>query len=252
MRTIRTSIFSAALLMCAAGFMWTSEAEMQDADFWTEAAQSSLAEVALSNVALQRAQSDAVRQFAQQMVTDHTQANEELATAAQSKGVTVPTALTEKRQRDVTELNSLDAAKFDREYMKMMVKDHERAVKLFERQAERGTDADAKEFASKLLPTLQGHLAMARSLYDSVRGGRNGAGSSTNGNASDGNASDGNASNVNRSTNVRRDTNSNMNSNANGNSNANTNMNMNMNSNSNRGINTNTSNSNNGNIMNHR
>src|SRR5687767_9718813 len=103
MRAIRTSICSALVLCCAAAFIWTAEAEMQDKDFWTEAAQISMIEVALSNVAVQKAQSDAVRQFAQQMVTDHTQANQELMTAAQAKGVTIPTALPENRQRDVTD-----------------------------------------------------------------------------------------------------------------------------------------------------
>src|SRR5215203_5291084 len=174
MRAIRTSICSALVLCCAAAFMWTAEAEMQDKNFFAEAAEGSLAEVALGNVALQKAQSEAVKQFAQQMVTDHTQANQELTQLATTKGITIPTALSEKRQREVTNLNAEAAANFDREYMEMMVKDHERDVRLFQRQAERGTDADAKAFAAKMLPTLQGHLTMARSLYDTLRGNRGG------------------------------------------------------------------------------
>ena len=248
MKAIRTSICSALVLCCAAAFMWTAEAEMQDTDFWTEAAQMSMAEVALSNVALQRAQSDAVKQFAQQMVTDHTQANQELAAAAQAKGVTIPTSLPERRQRDVTNLTGEDAANFDREYMEMMVKDHERAVRLFQRQAERGTDADAKAWAAKMLPTLQGHLTMARSLHATVRGSRGG-------NNNRGNSSEGNASNVNRSTNVRQDAdrnpNRNGNANANGNTNTNTNRNRNRNNNTNTGNTNGNTNGNTGN-MNHR
>ena len=265
MRAIWTSVCSTIVLCCTAAFLWTAEAEMQDTDFWTEAAVSSMAEVALSNVALQKAQSDAVKQFAQQMVTDHTQANQELATAAQAKGVTIPSALPEKRQRDVTDLNGELAGDFDREYMKMMVKDHEKAVKLFQRQAERGTDADAKALAAKLLPTLQGHLTAARSLYDTVRG-------SARGNSSNNNSSGTNSSDVNRSTNVRQDDNRNDNggntnrgfsnrrpnvnanaSNANSNRGTNRNTNSNTNSNSNGNSNTNSNsgnanNSNNGNM----
>ena len=262
MRAVWTSICSAIVLCCMAAFLWTAEAEMQDTDFWTEAAVSSMAEVALSNVALQKAQSDAVKQFAQQMVTDHTQANQELTAAAQAKGVTIPTALPERRQRDVTDLNGETADKFDREYMKQMVEDHEKAVKLFQRQAERGTDADAKALAAKLLPTLQGHLTMARSLYDTTRG-------SARGNSSNNNSSGTNSSDVNRSTNVRQDNrNTNTNtgysnrrpnvnanaSNANSNRGTNRNTNSNTNSNSNSNTNSNTGNANNGNTgnMNHR
>ena len=204
MRAVWTSICSAIVLCCMAAFLWTAEAEMQDTDFWTEAAVSSMAEVALSNVALQKAQNDAVKQFAQRMVDDHTKANQELMTAAQAKGVTVPTALPDKRQRDVTDLQGETADKFDREYMKQMVDDHEKAVKLFQRQAERGTDAEAKAFAASKLPVLQEHLTMARSLHDTVRG--TGGGNDR-----------GNSSNVNRSTNVRQDTNRNPNRNDNAN-----------------------------------
>ena len=65
MRAIRTSICSALVLCCAAAFLWTAEAEMQDKDFFAEAAEGSLAEVALGNIALQKAQSEAVKQIAQ-------------------------------------------------------------------------------------------------------------------------------------------------------------------------------------------
>ena len=246
MKAIRTSICSALVLCCAAAFLWTAEAEMQDKDFFAQAAEGSLAEVALGNLALQKAQSEAVKQFAQQMVTDHTQANQELTQLATTKGITVPTALSEKMQREVTELNAEPAASFDREYMELMVKDHEQDVRMFQRQAERGTDADAKAFAAKMLPTLQGHLTMARSIYDTVRGNRGG---SNNG---------GNSSDVNRSTNVRQDTNRNPNRNGNSNGNTmtngntntggntkaggNTNANSNRATNANRGTNTNTRN----------
>lgn len=258
MKAVWTSIGSTIVLCCMAAFLWTAEAEMQNADFWTEAAESSLAEVALSNIALQKAQSDAVKQFAQKMVDDHTKANQELATAAQAKGVTVPTTLSAKRQRDVDDLNTEDAGSFDREYMKMMVKDHEKAVKLFQRQADRGTDADAKALAAKLLPTLQEHLTAARSLYDTVR-------PAARGNSSNNNSSGSNSSNVNRSTNVRQDTNRNpnRNDNVNGNTNANTNTgfsnrrpnvnanaNANANTNGNTNRNTNSNNTNNGNTGN--
>ena len=45
-----------------------------------------------------------------------------------------------------------------------MVKDHEKAVALFQKQAKSGDSPELKEFASKTLPTLQDHLKMARDL----------------------------------------------------------------------------------------
>jgi putative membrane protein len=45
-----------------------------------------------------------------------------------------------------------------------MVKDHEKAVALFSKEAGSGKDAETKDWASKTLPTLQQHLAKAREV----------------------------------------------------------------------------------------
>ena len=57
----------------------------------------------------------------------------------------------------------------DMEFVKTMVKDHEKAVSLFQKQSESGKDADVKAWAAKTLPTLQGHLEMAKSLNDKLK-----------------------------------------------------------------------------------
>jgi len=45
-----------------------------------------------------------------------------------------------------------------------MVKDHEQAVSLFEKESKKGDSDELKQFASTTLPTLQEHLKMARGL----------------------------------------------------------------------------------------
>jgi predicted outer membrane protein len=62
----------------------------EDRKFITDAAHGGMAEVALGRLALERASSDEVKQFAQRMIDDHTRANEELMKLASSKGVTLP------------------------------------------------------------------------------------------------------------------------------------------------------------------
>ena len=137
MRTIWTSIGGTLVLCCLAAFLFTAEADMQNNTFWSEVAQGGMTEVMASTAALQRAQSADVKQFAQQMVTDHTAVNEELKTLAASKSVTLPATPSEKQQSNIAKLNARSAADFDREYMKMMVSDHEKTVKLFQRESER-------------------------------------------------------------------------------------------------------------------
>ena len=98
------------------------------------------------------------------MIDDHSKANTELTQLASSKGVTLPTELDEKHQRNVSKIARLKGADFDRAYSKAMLGDHEADVKEFEKQSTNATDADLKAFAGKTLPTLQEHLQMARAL----------------------------------------------------------------------------------------
>ena len=228
MKRFYTALFTCLALVIASSFLLKTAATVKD-DFWTDAAMDGMTEVALGNLALQRAQNESVKQFAQQMVTDHTAANNELTQIASGKNVTLPAAIDAKHQAMVDKLSKLSGADFDREYMKMMVKDHEKAVKMFQDQSQKGTDADAKAFAAKTLPTLQGHLQMARTVSATV-GVSTGAGNRNSN--SDMNMNSNMNSNMNMNSN--RSTNSNRRSNGNSNSNrSNSNSHSNSNSNSN-------------------
>jgi len=143
----------------------------QDHNFLMDAAMGGMEEVELGRMATTQGASDAVKQFGQRMVDDHSKANQELMSIAQGKGITLPTEMDEKHKKDVTKLSSLTGADFDREYGKMMLSDHRKDVSEFEKQSTRGTDADLKAFASKTLPTLKEHLQMAESLPGAKAGG---------------------------------------------------------------------------------
>jgi putative membrane protein len=141
-----------------------------DRTFVMKAAQGGMAEVELGKVAQERAANDAVKQFAQRMVTDHGKANEELKSVAGGKGVTLPTALDKQHQAHSEKLKRLKGPVFDREYMKHMVDDHKKTVADFEKASKNAKDADVRNFAAKTLPTLQEHLKMAQSTASQVQG----------------------------------------------------------------------------------
>ncbi len=142
-----------------------------DHNFLMEAAMGGLMEVELGRVAAQQGTSEAVKTFGQRMVDDHSKANQELMNLAQGKGITLPTTLDEKHQKELTKMSAMTGAEFDREYTKMMVSDHRKDVSEFEKESTRGTDADLKEFATKTLPTLQEHLKLAEALPGAKAGG---------------------------------------------------------------------------------
>jgi len=136
----------------------------KDQKFLMDAAMGGLMEVELGRWAVQKGTSPEVKQFGQKMVDDHSKVNTELTQLATSKGVTLPTQMDEKHQREVTKITRLNGAEFDRAYSKFMLNDHEKDVKEFEKQSTDATDADLKAFAGKTLPTLQEHLQMVRAL----------------------------------------------------------------------------------------
>ncbi|OUL35846.1 hypothetical protein BV372_09655 [Nostoc sp. T09] len=135
-----------------------------DQQFVTEAAQGGLAEVQLGQLASQRGASNAVKQFGQRMVQDHSQANNQLQQLATQKGMTLPTGIGNEREKVRQQLSKLSGTSFDRQYMNHMVQDRVKDVSLYQRQAQQGQNPDLKAFAAQTLPILQQHLQQARSI----------------------------------------------------------------------------------------
>jgi putative membrane protein len=153
-----------ALLAISAFASLSCSSENTANNFLPKAAQGGMTEVQLGQMAMQRAGSDAVRAFGQTMVTDHTQANNELKQLAARKNITLPTDVSSKQKSMIDKLSKLSGAEFDKEYMQGMVKDHEEDVEDFQEESNKGSDAEVKAFAAKTLPVLQRHLQMARQI----------------------------------------------------------------------------------------
>lgn len=139
-----------------------------DKKFLKDAAIGGLTEVALGKLAVEKGLSNAVKEFGQKMIDDHTKANEEVKQLATAGNVSVPDALDSKHQARLDKLAKLSGAEFDKAYVKAYVKDqlkdHQQDVKEFQEEAQYGSVAEVKNFASKTLPTLQQHLDLAKDL----------------------------------------------------------------------------------------
>jgi putative membrane protein len=122
-------------------------------------------EVAKGKLATQKGSHDAVKQFGQKMVDDHTKAGDELKSIASGKSISLPGDTAKPpMQALLTKLERLEGAAFDRAYVDDQIRDHEKTIALFEREAKSGKDAELKAFAEKTLPTLKEHLSIVRDL----------------------------------------------------------------------------------------
>jgi len=139
--------------------------------FMRTAAMSGIAEVKISQLAQERASSDAVKDFARRMVDDHSKANDMEKHLASDLSFTLPTDMDARHMALYNRLSRLNGAAFDRAYAKAMLVDHENAVSLFTKRANSGRNTDIRSWAATTVPTLRDHLKMAENLYASVVGG---------------------------------------------------------------------------------
>ena len=144
----------------------TTELMMSNSDkaFFEHAASAGMYEIQAGKLAQSNASDPKIKDFASQMVTDHTKVADDLKSLAQSKNVVLPTALSKKDQKMLDALNGKSGTAFDKLYAKQMVASHKEAVSLFDNAAKHSKDTDVKAFASKNLPTLQQHGGMAKDL----------------------------------------------------------------------------------------
>jgi len=135
-----------------------------DAEFAVEAADGGLMEVEVGKLAQNKAVHKEVKDFGAMMVADHTSANNELKSLAQTRNISLPAALSEDKQKKYNELNSKQANEFDRDYISFMVKDHKEDIEAFREQANEGKDTALRNWAASKLPTLEHHLAEAQRI----------------------------------------------------------------------------------------
>jgi len=121
-------------------------------------------EVDMGDLAREKAQRTAVREFGAQMVQDHGRAATELKALALKRGVRVGDTKRGGEEPAVSWLTKVSPAEFDKVYIDTMVKDHQKDVAEFRRMSQELQDPDLRAWAAKTLPTLEEHLRKVTAL----------------------------------------------------------------------------------------
>jgi putative membrane protein len=138
-----------------------AELSAKDKAFMKEAAQGGMMEVEMGKMAQQKGKSDEVKKIGSRMVADHTKANNELMAIAKKKGVDL------SKEKPMS--HSMGDANFDKDYINMMVKDHQKDLAAFQGEGKNGTDADVKAFASKTSAVIQKHLELVKAAQGKLK-----------------------------------------------------------------------------------
>lgn len=134
-------------------------------DYVTKAGASDLYERTSSQLLLGSTKNAGVRQFAQMMITDHTNSTTEVKAAAKQAGVTPPPpALAPDQARMVADLRKAKGTARDQLYITQQKMAHEKALALHSGYAQTGSAAPLKAVAAKVAPVVQHHLTMLNDM----------------------------------------------------------------------------------------
>ena len=155
----------ASLVCCAPGSAQdTTNASASDRKFVHSALEGGNAEVRLGQLAAQKGSSEDVKQFGQKMVDDHTKLGDQMKQIAQQQEISVPEGIPAKDKELEAKLNSLSGDDFDKAYIKAMVKDHQKDLAEFKKEANSGNDTSIKDAATQGSQVISEHLQMAEQL----------------------------------------------------------------------------------------
>jgi putative membrane protein len=148
----------AILAACALQAQPSSDISHRAKEFLKDAAQANQTEIAMANVAEGKSQNTQVKDLARMLRTDHEQNYAQLQSIAQAHGITLDPSLDMLNQHEVNRLQKANDAEFDREYTKVMLKDHVKCIKRFDKAGADIEEQDVKQYAQNTLPALRHHL----------------------------------------------------------------------------------------------
>jgi putative membrane protein len=123
-------------------------------------------EIVSSELALTKTKNKEIVDFANRMITDHTQIGKNFVAAMNkaNTGISVPPGLGDDLDKIMARLKSEDGAAFESDYIAVQTKGHQDAVGLFAGYAKGGDNPVMQAFAKETLPTIEMHLRMCYAL----------------------------------------------------------------------------------------
>ena len=140
-------------------------AENPDASFIRDAGLDNLAGLELGRLAVDSAESPAVRDFARELVAAHDRSIKELRTIAARQKLTPPTEIDAERAQRLAELESLEGAAFDAAFLDPAAEEHRRLIAVLERAQGTSSDNSVRLYVRKQLAIAREHLDTAESIH---------------------------------------------------------------------------------------
>src|SRR6476620_5927254 len=169
MKIILTILFLSAassllFTSCNKGEIPLTAYNLNDSVFLRKASMSNFTEIALGQIAADSSSDPAIQQFGEQMVTEHTAAQQQLGSLASAIGLGLSNALDAEHQQLAANLLTLKDRAFDSLYIHSQVRDHQATVTFFKQQSAHGLQKELKQYMYSTLPEIEQHLQVATVL----------------------------------------------------------------------------------------
>jgi putative membrane protein len=141
-----------------------SRAKMNEIDrmFFEDAAKAGVGNIQLSQLALKKSNSSAVKEFANAEIQEQIDVKNSLTKIAPKMGMTLPTTPMDKQKAAFDRLSKLSGSEFEQAFMdEGGVNAHLDNAALFQREAAFGENPDLVAVANKGLPIIQRHFGIA-------------------------------------------------------------------------------------------
>ena len=147
-----------------------TKAILNDADknFLKKAEEVDIRQRNLGRVMLEKSQNKDVKDYAQMLVDDHSKNLRDVVDLMNQKGMAQPKDLPEVKHEAVDKLNAMSGPELDREFVKMMLDDHQKDVSEFRNEANTAQDKDVKDYATRTVSMLEKHLQKAEELQSKI------------------------------------------------------------------------------------
>jgi putative membrane protein len=142
----------------------TKRLDSQESAFLRSAAQDDIFEERLGQYAADHAATDQTKQLGRQMAADHEADLKMIEQLAQDHGVDLTkhdNDLTPQQKAIYDEMTSKSGKNFDKDYTKKVLAEHNRMISLYMRERDSAADVGVREYAGKVVPTLESHKKMA-------------------------------------------------------------------------------------------
>jgi putative membrane protein len=146
----------------------TSENGIEGTVFLEKAAKGNLLEIEMGKLAETKGANKSIKEYGGLLKSDHTKAFTTLKSLAKAKGIKLPESVSSTDAIHFEEMSRMSGESFDKHFVQMMIKDHNKDIEFYS-GVSKSPDTTISVYASKLLPTLQGHLKRATEIAEKLK-----------------------------------------------------------------------------------